>query len=104
MWKRKESAKKDEGVDSKDPDDIKGVMEEFMVHLVRAIKDAQKEEKHCYHCRSLDHFIHDCPLVKTLRMNSHLNNKEGMALKKGAWTPQTKVTMPMTPPEGAPKA
>ena len=52
-----ESAKKDEGVDSEDPDGIKGVMEEFMVHLVRAMKDAQEEEKCCYHCSSLDHFM-----------------------------------------------
>ena len=38
-----ESAEKDDGVDSEDPDGIEGVMEEFMVHLVRAMKDAQKE-------------------------------------------------------------
>ena len=31
-----ESAKKDEEVESKDPDGINGVTEEFMVHLVRA--------------------------------------------------------------------
>ena len=59
-----ESAKRDEAVDSEDPDGIEGVMEEFMMHLVRAVKDAQKEEKCCYHCNSLDNFIHDCPLVK----------------------------------------
>ena len=79
-----ETANKDEGVDSEDPDGIKGVMEEFMVHLARAMKDTQKEEKCCYHCSSLDHFIHDCLLVKALRTNSHLNHKEGMAPKKGA--------------------
>ena len=91
-------------VDSEDPDGIKGVMEEFMVHLVRAMKDAQKEEKCCYHCSSLDHFICDCPLVKASGTNSHLNHKEGMAPRKGAWVPQMKVTMPMMPPEGAPNA
>ena len=99
-----ESAKKDQGVDSEDPDSIKGVMEEFMVCLARAMKDAQKEEKHCYHCSNLDHFIRDCPLVKASRMNSHLNHKEGMAPKKGTWAPQMKVTMPMMPLERAPKA
>ena len=78
------NAKKDKGVDSKDPDDIEDVTEEFMVCLVRAVKDAQKEERHCYHCSSLDYFIHDCPLVKALRTNSQLNHKEGMALKKEA--------------------
>ena len=99
----KESAKKDEEVDSEDPDSVKGVMEEFMVCLVRAMKDAQKEEKHCHHCSSLDHFICDCPLVKPLKMDSHLNHEEGMALKKGAQTPQMKVSMPMMSLEGAPK-
>ena len=98
-----ESAKKDEGMDSDDPDSIEGVTEEFMVCLVRAVKDAQKEEKHCYHCSSLDHFIHDCPLIKPLRMDPHFNCKEGMAPKKGAQTPQMKVTMPVKTPEGAPK-
>ena len=37
-----ESAKKDEGVDSEDPDGIKGVMEEFMVHLAKAVKDERE--------------------------------------------------------------
>ena len=101
---KEESAKKDEGVDSEDCDGIESVTEEFMVCLARAVKDAQKEEKCCYHCSSLDHFICDCPLVKALRMNSHLNHKDGMAPKKEAWAPQTKVTMPMMLLGGAPKA
>ena len=57
-----------------------------MVHLARALKDAQTEEKHCYHCSSPEHFIRNCLLIKTLRENAQLNGKEGMALKKGAWT------------------
>ena len=52
-----ESAKKDEGGDSEDPDSIKGIMEEFMVCLARAVKDTQKEEKCYYYCSSFDHFI-----------------------------------------------
>ena len=59
-----ESAKKDEEVESKDPNNIDGVMKEFMVCLVRAVKDIQMEEKCCYHCSSFDHFIHNCQLVK----------------------------------------
>ena len=60
-----ESSKKDEEVESKDPESIDRVTEEFMVHLVRGVKDApEEEEEHCYHCSSLEHFIHDCPLVK----------------------------------------
>ena len=92
-----ESVEKEEEVESEDPDGIDRVTEEFMVHLVRAMKDAQVEEKCCYHCSSLEHFIHDCPLVKSLRVNVHSNHKEGMAPKKGAWAPQTKATAPKTP-------
>ena len=52
-----ESTDKEECIDSKDPDGIEGVTEEFIVHLARAVKDAQQEEKCCYHCSSPDHFI-----------------------------------------------
>ena len=96
----KESAEGDEEVENKDPDSIDGVTEDFMVHLVRAVKDAQVDEKCCYHCGSLDHFICNCLLVRSSRANMQLNCKEGMVPKKGAWTPQMKVTMPKTPPEG----
>ena len=98
------SAKRDEEVESKDPDSIDGVMEEFMVHLVRAVKDAQVEEKHCYHCCSPEHFICDCLLVRASRENMQLNCKEGTALKKEAWTPQMKTTTPKNPQEEVPKA
>ena len=98
-----ESAKKDKEVESKDPDSIDGVMEEFIVYLVRAVKDTQMEDKCCYHYSSLEHFIHDCPLVKASGAKMHLNCKEGMVLKKGAWSPQTKVTMPKTPRRRSPQ-
>ena len=62
-----ESTDKEEGAESKDPDSIEGVTEEFLVYLARAVKDAQQEEKHCYHCSSQEHFIRDCPLVKASR-------------------------------------
>ena len=44
----------DDGEDpeSDNPDGIEGVTEEFMVWLARAMKDAQMDEKHCYHCSS----------------------------------------------------
>ena len=99
-----ESAKKDKEVESEDPNSLNGVTEEFMVCLARAVKDAQVEEKHCYHCSSLEHFICDCPLVKASGGIMHLNCREGMAPKKGVWTPQKKVTMPKIPQEEAPKA
>ena len=38
--------------ESDDPDGIKGETEEFMVWLAREVKDAQMDERHCYHCSS----------------------------------------------------
>ena len=86
-----EDTGRDEDEESDNSGIIEGVTEEFMVHLARAVKDAQAEEKCCYHCSSLEHFIHNCPLIKTLRESTQLNGKEGMALKKGAWTPLATV-------------
>ena len=34
--------------------------------MVRPVKDAQAEEKHCYHCGSPENFIHNCPLMRPL--------------------------------------
>ena len=82
---QEESAKKDEEVESEDPDGLNGVMKEFMVHLAWAVEDTQMEEKHCYHCSSLEHFICDCPLVKAFGVKMHLNCKEGTVPKKGVW-------------------
>ena len=92
----------DEGID--DSDGINGVTEEFMVCLARAVKDAQTEEKHCYHGSSPEHFIHNCALMKTLREKPQLNGKEGMASKKGAQTPPTTATMPKNLQTEVPKA
>ena len=89
-----EGTRRDEDEGSDDPEGMEGVTEEFMVHLVRDVKNAQTEEKCCYHCSSPEHFICNCPLVKNLRENMQLNCKEGMVLKKGAQTPLTKATTP----------
>ena len=79
-----EGTRRDEDKGSDDPNGIKGVTEEFMVCLVRAVKDAQTEKKCCYHRGSPDHFICNCLLMKSLRENTQLNCKEGMVSKKGA--------------------
>ena len=81
-----------------DPDGIEGVTEEFMVQLVRAVKDAQADEKCCYHCSSPEHFICNCPLMKSARDKKQLNGKEGTATMKGVWAPPTTVNA-----EGPPK-
>ena len=40
-----ESAKKEEGTESEDPNGIKGVTEEFIMCLAQAVKDAQQERE-----------------------------------------------------------
>ena len=92
------------GAESEDPDGLNSVMEEFIICLARAGKQAQQEEKHCYHCSSKEHFICECPLVKASRSAAHLNQKEGMVPDKGAQTPQVKVAKLKVPQEGMPKA
>ena len=99
-----EDADQEECTDSEDPDGIEGVIKEFILCLARAVKDTQQEEKCYYHCSIPDHFIWACLLVMASRTDLHLNWKEGMAPKKGAWTPQVKVTMPKVPQDGTPMA
>ena len=98
-----EDAGNDEDPESDDPSGIEGVTEEFMAHLARAMKDAQVDEKSCYHCSSPEHFICNCSLVKTSREKKQLKGKEGMALMKGAQTPQTMTSTTKSPQTEAPE-
>ena len=70
-----EDADDGEDPESDDPGGIEGVMEEFMVWLARVVKDAQTDDKCCYHCSSPEHFICNCPLMKTARDKKQLNGK-----------------------------
>ena len=93
----------DDGEDpeSDDPDGIEGVTEEFMVWLARVLKDAQTDEKNCYHCSSPEHFIRNCLLMKTTRDKKQWNGKEGTVMMKGAWTPQTTMNAIKSPQKEA---
>ena len=99
-----EDTRGDEDEESNNLGGIEGVTKEFMVHLARAIKDAQADEKCCYHYSSPEHFIHNCPLIKTLREKKQLNGKEGTGLKKGAQTPPAMVSTPKNLQMEVPKA
>ena len=99
-----ESTNNEEGAENEDPSGIEGVTEKFIVHLARAVNDTQQEEKDCYHCSSLEHFIWECLLVKASRTDPHLNWKEWPTLKKGANIPQRKVTTLKAPQNRMPKA
>ena len=92
-----EEADDGEDPESDDPGGIEGVTEEFAVQLARAVKDAQAGEKHCYHCSSPEHFIHNCPLMKTSGDRKQLNGKEEIASMKGAWTPPTTMSTTKSP-------
>ena len=87
--------------ESDDSDGIKEMTKEFMVQLARAVKDAQMDEKCCYHCSSLEHFIHNCLLMKTARDKKQLNGKEGIAITKGAQTPPTMTSAVKSPQKEA---
>ena len=84
-----EDTNNSEDPESDDPGGIEEVTEEFMIQLARVVKDAQTDEKCCYHCSSPEHFICNCPLMKTARDKKQLNRKEGMAMMKEAWAPLT---------------
>ena len=92
-----EDASDDEDQESNNPGRIGVVTKEFMVCLARVVKDAQADEKCCYHCSSPEHFIHNCPLVKTSREKKELNRKEGTASTKGAQTPLTTASTLKSP-------
>ena len=92
-----EDANDGEDLESDDPGGIEGVMEEFMIQLARVVKDAQTDEKCCYHCSSTKRFIHNFPLMKTARDKKQLNRKEGMATMKGAQAPLTMTNAVKSP-------
>ena len=99
-----EDADDGEDLESDDPGGIEGATDNFMVPLARAVKDAQADEKCCYHCSSPKHFIHNCPLIKTARDKKQLNGKEGMVMMKGAWTHPTTMNTAKSPQKEAQEA
>ena len=103
MHLEEEEVNDGEDTENDDPGGIEGVMEEFMAQLVRVVKDAQSDEKCCYHCSSPEHFFCNCLLMKTSRDKKHLNGKEGMELMKEAWTPLTTTSTKKSPQKEAPE-
>ena len=91
-------------LESNDPNGIEGVMEKFMVQLARAVKDAQTDERCCYHCSRPEHFTRNCPLMKTARDKKQLNGKEGMVMAKGAQTPPRAMNTIKSPQKEAQEA
>ena len=96
-----ESTNNGEDPESNNPDGIEGVTKEFMVRLARAVKDAQADEKCCYHCSIPEHFIRNCLLMKAARDKKQLNGREGTAMVKGAWTPPKPANTTKSPQQEA---
>ena len=95
-----EDADDGEDPESDDPAGIEGVTEEFMVQLARVVKDAQTDEKHCYHCSSSEHFIHNCSLMKTARDKKQLKWEGGDGNDEGSPDPSNHDKCHKEPPEG----
>ena len=91
------SANKEEGIDGEDPDGIKGITKDFIICHARAVKDGQQVVKHCYHCDSPDHFIHNCPWLAGMKADVPLSRREGRVLRKGCQAPQGKMAMLKVP-------
>ena len=71
-----------------------------MVHLARAVKDTQTEEKCCYHCSSLEHFICNCLLVKTFERKYAVKLQGGDGIKEGILNPSDQSHNTKEPPGG----
>ena len=96
-----EDADNGKDLESDNGNGIDGVTEKFMVRLARVVKDAQVDEKCCYHCSSPEHFIRNCLLMKAARDKKQLNGKEGMAMVKGAQTPPKPANAAKSPQQEA---
>ena len=92
----------DDGKDpeSGDPGGIEWVMEEFMVRFAREVKDAQGEEKCCYHCSSPKHFIHNCLLMKNCQRQETVKWEGGDGNNEGSLDPSNNNKCCKEPPEG----
>ena len=97
-----ESAKKDKEVESEDPDGMNGVMEESMVCLVRAVKDAQVGEKHCYHCRHFGTLHPWLPFSKDIESEYAFKLQGGDSAKEGSLGPSDESDHAQHPPGGGP--
>ena len=94
-----EDTSDDEDPESDDPGRIEGVTEEFMVCLARAVKDSKADEKCCYHFSSPEHFIHNCPLVKTSRDKKTVKQEGGDGIDEGSLDPLNNDKCHEEPPD-----
>ena len=95
-----ESAEKDEEVESKDPNSIDRITEELMVHLARAMKDTQVEEKCCYHFGALHLWL---PISKNIKSEYAFKLQGGDCTKEGSLSLSDKSDHTKNHPGGGPQ-
>ena len=71
-----------------------------MVWLARAVNDAQMDERCCYHCSSPEHFICNCPLMKTARDKKTVKWEGGDSDGEGSPDPSKSNKCHKEPPKG----
>ena len=84
------SANKEEGTESKDPNGIEGITKEFIVHLARAVKDAQQEENIVTTVAAQSTLSEIVHWWRHLESDLHFNQNEGIVPKKGDLGPSRK--------------
>ena len=98
-----ESARRDKDEGSEDPNSIDGVTEEFMVHLARAVRDNQTEEKCCYHCSSPEPFHPQLTTHEDLEEKYAVKLQGGDGIEEGSLDPSDKNHNTQEPPGEVPK-
>ena len=93
-----EGARKDKDEGSNDPNRINGVIEEFMVHLARAIKDAKQRRSAAITVVAQNIFTCNCPLMKTLKKTA-VKWQGGDGIKEGSLDPSNNSYHTKEPPE-----
>ena len=71
-----------------------------MVQLARVVKDAQMDEKCCYHCSSPEHFICSCLLMKSARDKKTVKWEGGDSNDEGSLDTSNHNKHHKEPPEG----
>ena len=84
------SANEEESINNENPDGIRGMREDFIVHLARIAKDTQQMEKHCYHCDNPNHFVYDCPQLARKEGRYVFKPERGDGTKERRMSPSRK--------------
>ena len=80
--------------------ELKELQKSLMVCLGRAVKDNQADEKCCYHCSSLEHFIWQLPTHKDFQGKETVKWQGGDGFNEGSPDPSDNNQCHEEPPDG----